>query len=255
MIPEPQKDQHLQVIKKILDPLEELLGVRYFTYCLFTDTHCECVSSDPDAAQTFLHDQQSALPIAVTNRNAILEWGEYCSTSYCEFIFDRYRGCNGVTFVLTHHDGTSEYIALNSNDSAIKLKQTLLSTPGLTNRIVSHIRNHVQFHRDKLEIITFKKRESPKTEASEKVNVDLIPVQTREYVYGLNGPTYITKAEKKCLLLLLQMKTSKQISEKIFTSVRTVETHIANIKKKLGTQNRHQLYEIAVNNFILPADN
>ncbi len=242
---------HNKAIDEILNPLKQSMGISYFTYCKYNEEICEVISSDPIAANTFLNDTGSTLPTEATSKNAILGWDEYCSSTYYEYIVDRYKGCNGVTFVLRHNDTCAEYIALNTNDININLKELLHSEPGLINNIVAHIRNHVNFNKDKLETFYFYKENSKKDNAKMKPVVNLIKLHNREFIYGLNGPTYITRAEKKCLLLALKMQTSKQISIETETSIRTVECHLANIKKKLGTHKRHQLYQIALNNFIL----
>lgn len=58
----------------------------------------------------------------------------------------------------------------------------------------------------------------------------------------------ITKQEKKILALLCDGLTSKEISDKLFISQRTVETHRYNLMKKLDLKNTSQLVKFALTN-------
>ena len=54
----------------------------------------------------------------------------------------------------------------------------------------------------------------------------------------------------KCLKLSLELKTAKEIAEEVELHQKTIETHLSNIRKKLGINKRHQLFQIACNNLI-----
>lgn len=58
----------------------------------------------------------------------------------------------------------------------------------------------------------------------------------------------LTKAERRILSLVAEKKTSRQIGEELFISVRTVEAHRANICTKLGLQGSHSLLQFALEN-------
>ena len=58
----------------------------------------------------------------------------------------------------------------------------------------------------------------------------------------------LTPAERSILKLLAQNLTSKEISEKIFVSVRTVENHRMHICQKLGIKGHNKLLEFALEN-------
>jgi DNA-binding CsgD family transcriptional regulator len=53
----------------------------------------------------------------------------------------------------------------------------------------------------------------------------------------------LSEREADCLLLLIQGKTSAEISEKFKLSKRTVETYIENIKNKLGCASKSELID------------
>ncbi len=58
----------------------------------------------------------------------------------------------------------------------------------------------------------------------------------------------LTAAEKQILKLISQNKTSKQIAEKLFISVRTVQNHRNNICHKLDLHGPNKLLEFAIKN-------
>lgn len=58
----------------------------------------------------------------------------------------------------------------------------------------------------------------------------------------------LTSAERKVLKLIAENLTSKEIAEKLFISLRTVEKHRENICQKLDLQGSHSLFKFAVQN-------
>ena len=56
----------------------------------------------------------------------------------------------------------------------------------------------------------------------------------------------LTKQEKKILKLLTKGKTSKEISNLLFISSHTVDTHKKNIKRKLGVHRASELYKLSI---------
>ena len=58
----------------------------------------------------------------------------------------------------------------------------------------------------------------------------------------------LTKSERKILKLISHDKTSREISEELFISIKTVENHRSNISKKLDLQGSHSLVKFAIQN-------
>lgn len=58
----------------------------------------------------------------------------------------------------------------------------------------------------------------------------------------------LTQSELKILKFIAENKTSKEISEELFISYRTVENHRANISNKLGLKGSHSLLNFAIKN-------
>ena len=62
---------------------------------------------------------------------------------------------------------------------------------------------------------------------------------------ALNGYTTLTGREREVLHLIVEGFTNTQIADKFVISRRTVETHRANMMRKLGLRNRADLYRYA----------
>ena len=56
-----------------------------------------------------------------------------------------------------------------------------------------------------------------------------------------NRDVFLTKREIDCAKLLLKGKTNKHISDELFISLRTVETHLDSLRSKTNSRNRSEL--------------
>ena len=70
---------------------------------------------------------------------------------------------------------------------------------------------------------------------------------------GFNGVTRLTNSKHDVFKRTLKLQTNQEIAHERNISVNTVEPHLKNIKRKLGTSKRSDFYLIATNNInILP---
>ena len=58
----------------------------------------------------------------------------------------------------------------------------------------------------------------------------------------------ITKREQEIIIALLAGKSNKELAETLFVSEKTIETHLANIYRKVGVKNRLELFSRLKNN-------
>lgn len=70
-----------------------------------------------------------------------------------------------------------------------------------------------------------------------KVLTRLLPLRKDKSDLNFN----LTKREEEIVMLVVQGWSNKQISKQLFISDKTVKTHLVNIFKKLGINNRFQL--------------
>jgi DNA-binding CsgD family transcriptional regulator len=58
----------------------------------------------------------------------------------------------------------------------------------------------------------------------------------------------LTRREREIIHLVIAGKTSKEIEEALFTSLKTDKSHLSNIYRKLKVKNRLQLMNVIQNN-------
>ncbi len=247
--------RHSQAIHSVLEPLQQALAINYFTYWRYQQGQATIVSSDPAAAEIFLNDTQSTSPLTANQTNGIVNWQDYCSENYCDYISNRCNSPhNGLTFVLRHSLTEAEHISINTQLQTDSKLNEIKTNPKLVKQLIRHIRNHVNFKKDDFNLISIKKDISDNNSTRNFEQNEHIKLHHREYIVGLNGPTYITRTEKSCLLHLLQLKTSKEMATALNCTVRTVECHLSSLRRKLGITKRHHFYQVANNNFISPVE-
>lgn len=64
----------------------------------------------------------------------------------------------------------------------------------------------------------------------------------------------LTVRESEVLELIANGKTNQEVADTLFISIKTVETHKANILGKLGLRNMAELVKYAIRNNIIPLD-
>jgi DNA-binding NarL/FixJ family response regulator len=69
--------------------------------------------------------------------------------------------------------------------------------------------------------------------------------QTAQHT-GLAGLDALTETERRVLKLVAEYKTSREIADQLFISVRTVDRHRANIGAKLDLKGSHALLQFAI---------
>lgn len=67
-------------------------------------------------------------------------------------------------------------------------------------------------------------------------------VHSREELWIRERSKELTEREREVLELLKQRKTNEEMAEHFVVSVRTIETHVANVLHKLGLKNRQELW-------------
>ena len=68
---------------------------------------------------------------------------------------------------------------------------------------------------------------------------------------GDQGEAYLTQTEWHILRMLLKLKSYQQIATSMCISSKTVATHAAKIKEKLGAYTKSSLHRICENNHLI----
>ncbi len=87
---------------------------------------------------------------------------------------------------------------------------------------------------------------------TQRPSINLPPLRSSKYIIvGNNGETLLTKMEYYCFRNLITLQTSRESGKTLDLSPKTIEAHIAKLKKKLGANNKSDMYQIAKKNGII----
>jgi DNA-binding CsgD family transcriptional regulator len=243
-----------KALANIAIPLKEYIDADLFTYVRYENNICKIITNDTAEMTAYLNDEESFLPGQICCSSKIIRWNQFCSTDHLSMISDELNySVDGITFFMKHNDSFMEHISLNTHNINTNLLENALLVNGGINSIIAHIRNNINFNAGIFNSIMITREFSIPPSDDESNSMDMsIGLHNRLYLRGLNGETYLTRMEKKCLEQLLKLKTSHEIAIELNSKKRTVECHIANLKKKLGIRRKPELFQVAKNNFLLP---
>lgn len=233
-------------VKNICRPLY-MLGLSYFTVDrIFNDGSRAILTTAPDWIHHYYISQYYTSPLFTKIRNyhgfnyflwsSLNRYPIYDAAS--EFDID-----HGITLVFEEEKYVDYY-----NFGAPKNSQIVTDNYIMENII--YLKRFVYYFKDKAEKL-IKKSSTERIIIPEKIldfpikdnslALSAIPnydsfinlTHVKKFYLGENfDNTYLTFQELKCIELLIDGKSSKQISTCLNISSRTVETHIANIKEK-----------------------
>jgi DNA-binding CsgD family transcriptional regulator len=241
---------HDSKIDDIMMPLSEQMNVHHFAYHRSYGSQGQVVTDNLMMLDKWLGDSDCVMPKDVSDQTCVLGWSSYHSEKCLSIVSEEFNfNPNGVTFFFKHEDGLCEHLALATRNRDLDLLQNFSMNSDKAANVIAHIRNFIYSNQDSMNWYSYKKAQP--TQTSKNIVVDGIGFDKKIFVYGLKGETFVTRSELKCLTALLKLKTIKEISNQLDCSVKTIDCHIANLKKKLGFSNRYELYKIAVNNCLV----
>lgn len=82
----------------------------------------------------------------------------------------------------------------------------------------------------------------------------LIQRTVKDELFKITSKNILSPREVEVLKLIADSYTNKEIGEKLFISIKTVQTHRANIMEKLGFTNRTELIKYAINKGYTPLE-
>ncbi|MEW5821915.1 MAG: response regulator transcription factor [Cyanobacteriota bacterium] len=82
-------------------------------------------------------------------------------------------------------------------------------------------------------------------EGERVVSQDISSQLANQFWSNVKGPADLTSREYEIMLLVAKGKSNQEVAEELCIAVRTVETHVANILKKLKFSNRTQISSYA----------
>lgn len=183
-------------------------------------------------------------------KSGVVLWGDI--GDYRPFIYarDHHNIGKGITIVEKRTDGCEFYFFGGSVDNS-----------NITSFLVSHIellKRYIAFFKSENNDFIQKGRQfnlplylpendtedEQALKAQVQENIDNFLNATKPqnlYLHSNGHEVVLTKAESKCIALLLEGKTANETAEMLFISRRTIEKHLEHIREKLNCHNKLQL--------------
>jgi DNA-binding CsgD family transcriptional regulator len=79
------------------------------------------------------------------------------------------------------------------------------------------------------------------TRVAQRAQQELLLSGSRPRRARLTGPTSLTESQRQVASLAVQGLTNREIAERLFVTIKTVETHLMAVYRKLGIRTRDEL--------------
>jgi len=86
------------------------------------------------------------------------------------------------------------------------------------------------------------------------IDPDLVELHVQQAGSGVSGPDALTPRQRQILQMVADGKSTRQIAELLFVSVKTVETHRAQLMQRLGIFDVPGLVRFAIRHGLLPPE-
>ena len=244
----------LSVITNSLTPCAPELGINFLNYSVITGTTVTVHRTDTAISYlAYLNDRACHIPVIKHNGTTILQWDDYCSDAYLIQRQRKYNQRSQGVCILFKHDDIQEIVSLGS--SKLCLFETFINNVELKNTIINAIRKFIAlFTKPTSDLYcspTLQKTVSENIFLAFKPREPNLPAGLTCFVVGRKGPVRLTRTETQCLNGMLMLKSSKETAASLNLSHKTIEASIAQLKKKLGVQKRHDIFNIALNNNLI----
>lgn len=221
--------------------------IDYITYTQYTNDETLHYTSDPDIMADYLADDYSTLPIQICDNSTIVSWDHLLSPSLLSRCKSQYRySPNGLVIFLKHKDKIEHFSVATSNLNR-NLSDPMPNQHEFVQMIINETKSVLLEDNSKPTFrcpsVTGKAKNA--TAASNNHN------SRHFFMIGDQGEACLTQTEWHILRRLLKLKSYQQIATSMCISSKTVATHAAKIKEKLGAYTKSRLHRICKNNHLI----
>lgn len=229
-------------VKAICEPFMKKLGLTYFHYTRFYNNgNSTLLITKPDWCDFhYRANYRDHMPVTVDE----IVMGEHIFSLWEGVVPDDVIYDAQQHFDITKPLGISRVLPDYVENFSIAGSA---NSPGLLNQYFSHVDEIIQFTKEFTEkaedLIVEGKKEQCSNSHVRATELDDVKIIVPE---GFNEFYALTKKEKQVLQLLVDGNTANRIAALLCRSVRTVETHINNLKTKLDCRDKFELVRRAI---------
>ena len=252
--------EYSKKVKSSCKPLEKL-GIIEFRYARsFNDLTQFSISPNFQFVEEYyaldFHKIGSFNKHPTRYENSMVLWGDVPDSRPFTYARDRFDIGKGVTIVEKRHDGC-EFYFIGGSVGNKNITTFLMNNISLLKRFISYFKSEnkktiemassyalpLYLPDDDPEEMAQNTNESClMAESQNKIKEFLHATQSKQLYFNNKGhEVVLTKAESRCIALLLQGKSAEQTAQVLFNSRRTIEQHLDHVRAKLGCENKLQL--------------
>lgn len=249
-----------QELEEICRPLQSL-GINYFSHVrIDKEDNFMGIGNGPEFSENYFKKKYYNADIHLEKSNRFgkyIIWDDICRYGKSD---EMYRdglefGVNHVfTIVGEKNENGSNYYHFASNAPSNTINQTYLSNLDLLELFILHFKENLKQSRELSSVYDLKfniDKEQAGYFIKDENNLVAHQNQRLEFIRSLealSSPIFsashigcLPPQQAKCLRLLLEGRSAKQIAQELGLSNRTVEHYLQTIRKKLGCRNQIEL--------------
>lgn len=239
--------KYSDVLLKAIKPLSKLKVSQFNYERIYADGSRACLDTTPEAVIANFVDIDTFSQLYTPNAYGenqylyIPSWVESLESDTSDLLKDsldkqKHQADRDNEFVIIQrrHDHFELFVFA----TAAQVKGFLNSCINNLSTLHAFSRYFVQCHQSLIVEADQQRIIPPWREVQTTVSIKQPP---QHYFTSCNEPVFLTQREAECAALLVNGKTAKLISQALYISPRTAETHIKNIKKKFHCHNKSEL--------------
>ena len=235
-------------------PVINFSEIDYITYVKQHKDHFYHFSTETAEQTTYKFEHPYFTPLSVgAEKTTTMSWSQHHNQRFLTDFLHETKMNNGIVMIYKHED-YNEYVSIGTRSAQHNLLLNYLTNPENIKRLAVYIKQACRksMKKQPATTVTFDQPVS-------KVNIDIPSIslpnlRSAKYAFvGLNGDVLLTKMEFECLKNILTLKTSRESAKALQLSPKTIEAHIAKLKKKLGVKSKSQMFELALENGLVYA--
>tara|TARA_B100002051_G_scaffold188561_1_gene178606 strand:- start:463 stop:1284 length:822 start_codon:yes stop_codon:yes gene_type:complete len=253
-------EQHLQTHKALLKemhriclPILNTTEIDYISYTKQYEDKMIHYTTETKEQTEFKLSHPNFIPhCSHIEKTSVMSWDQHFNKPFFNDFLKVTKLNNGI-LLLYKHPEYNESISIGTRSSTIQLLLNYLNEPESMVSLGCYIKEACRRASKKLNerTITFtQKQDLNKIKVLPKITLPSLR-SSKYIIVGNNGETLLTRMEYFCFRNIIALQTSRESGKTLDLSPKTIEAHIAKLKKKLGVDSKSEMFEIAKNNGII----
>lgn len=228
--------------------------IDYITYVKDHGDHFYHFSTESAELTEFKFSHKHYVPLSIgAEQTSILSWEQHYNQPFLKDFLAESKMNNGIVLMFKHQD-YCEYVSIGTRSAQYNLLLNHQIQPESIQKLAFYVKQACRKSMIKQPVEPITITEDLSDLSMEIPKISLPNLSSAKYAFvGLQGDVMLTKMEHECLKNILCLKTSRESATDLNLSAKTVEAHIAKLKKKLGVSSKSQMFELAKENGLVNA--